>query len=262
MNNLNLYPFVEKWLEKGQSIWLYSDPHFGDLEAYALRNNLITYSDKDKYSEQELIKLFPNIVEECKNQDELQIKNINSTVGKKGIFICLGDVGNIEYIKRIKAGYKILVMGNHDKGKTNYQRGNYVQCNFNSDTHELEEKYIDNHLFDEVYDGKLQISKNIVLSHEPVKDEFAFNIHGHDHNCKLMKEFIAEGKVSNELYFNYQLYLIKKSSLQNLNVCAEWINYKPVQLNSIIKSGILNTIQDIHRKAIDKQIENSIQNNH
>lgn len=79
--------------------------------------------------------------------------------------------------------------------------------------------------FDEVYEGMLIIGPKIVLSHEPVFMPFLFNIHGHDH---------------------YGIY-----ASNHFNVCAEHINYTPVNLSSMIKSGMFKNVADIHRYTID-----------
>ena len=91
---IDLYPCF-KHLFDYQTIWVYSDPHFGEEEMVLIRKNYIS--------------------------DEEQVKRINSKVGKKDVIIFLGDIGETSYIKQIR-GYKILVIGNHDKGKTNYQK--------------------------------------------------------------------------------------------------------------------------------------------
>ena len=80
---------------------------------------------------------------------------------------------------------------------------------------------------DEVYEGPLFISDRILLSHEPIVYPYGINIHGHDH--------------SNWYY----------TDNQHLNMCAEHINYTPVSLCSIIQSGVLKNITDIHRAIID-----------
>ena len=89
--------------------------------------------------------------------DEEQIKRINSKIGKYDTLVVLGDVGDVEWVRKIR-GYKVLVMGNHDKGASNYKG-----------------------IFNEVYEGALMIAPNIILSHEPVEFPFARNIHGHTH---------------------------------------------------------------------------------
>ena len=87
-----LYDIFNHWCN--QTVWLYSDPHFGDKELAAGVINRPT--------------------------DEEQIRLINSKVGKRDTLIILGDVGDIECAKKLK-GYKILIAGNHDAGLTNYK---------------------------------------------------------------------------------------------------------------------------------------------
>lgn len=83
--------------------------------------------------------------------------------------------------------------------------------------------------FDEIYNGPLFISNKILLSHEPIDFPYALNIHGHDHS----NWFPKDGR--------------------HINVCAEHIDYTPINLNKIVKSGALANITDIHRATIDKR---------
>ena len=80
---------------------------------------------------------------------------------KANTFVCLGDVGKAEYVEQIRAGRRVLLLGNHDvRGK----------C----------KSY-----FDEIYAGPLFIAEQLLLSHEPVIGlPWALNIHGHDHGNK------------------------------------------------------------------------------
>ena len=172
-----LYPPFRKWTEKG-TLWVYSDPHFSDPEMPVLRENYIS--------------------------DEEQIRRINSRVGKHDTIIFLGDIGNEELVRKIR-GYKILIMGNHDKGVTNYTD-----------------------IFDEVYEGPLFIAEKLILSHEPVILQYAFNIHGHEHRYVLRD--------------------------RDMNVCAEHINYYPVNLDREIKQGLLSKTDSIHRMTVDRAI--------
>lgn len=175
-----IYKCFSHWCREG-SIYLYSDPHFSDSAMNKVRN--IT--------------------------DEIQIKNINRKVGKKDTIIFLGDIGNLDCIRRIK-GYKVLIKGNHDdKGNCFYERAVV--------------NGVDNHLFDEVYDGALMISRNIILSHEPIDNfRYAVNIHGHNHNSR-----------------------------DEYNMSAENIDFTPVSLSKLIESGLNNKVLDIHRETID-----------
>jgi calcineurin-like phosphoesterase family protein len=181
--------------------------------------------------------------------DEEQIKRINSKIGKYDTLVVLGDVGDIEWVRKIR-GYKVLVMGNHDKGATKYKR-KVIKEGFNGFLYSKEEVYqymlkyfphfnisitfdgedwiatADNGLFDEVYEGALMIAPNIILSHEPVNFPFAVNIHGHDHS-----NWYPGG----------------------INMCAEHIDYTPMPLKTLVEKGMLKA-PDIHRETIDKAID-------
>lgn len=126
-----LYDCFNHWAEVG-TVWVISDTHFGD---------------------EDVKKMVPN-----RPSDDELVKIINSKVGKKDTLLLLGDVGDIEYAKRLK-GYKVLIAGNHDAGLTNYQE-----------------------VFNEVYGGALFIGEKLVLSHEPIDVPFALNLHGHIHS--------------------------------------------------------------------------------
>lgn len=199
----SLYDQFAHWYHGG-SIYLYSDPHFSDEEMKHIRRNYIG--------------------------DDEQVRRINSKIGKNDTLIILGDVGNVEFVKKLR-GYKVLVMGNHDAGATNYKRQTSIQEEVVPTMHGglfCKEIIKNNHLFDEVYEGALFISDKIVLSHEPIDLPFALNIHGHDHSM---------WSGTDPLHFN---------------VCAEHINYTPVCLKNIIESGILKKIPSIHRITIDQ----------
>lgn len=246
-----LYKTFQDWSAKG-SVWVYSDPHFGDSDCKIMDPNWIT--------------------------PEEQVKKINDKVKKGDTLIILGDIGNPEYIKRIKAGYKILISGNHDVGLTNYKKTVtheikeiFAKCvdeekyeidvaierkSFHKYLYEkypyakinIQERYefhspfhffdatIDDNLFDEVYGGPLFISDKILLSHEPIDIPFGLNIHGHVHD--------GLGGLS------------KDNS--KYNVCSNCINYEPQNLSEIIKSGCLKNRDTIHRLTIDKASKNPI----
>ena len=172
----SLYAPFQKWTENG-TLWIYSAPHFSDPEMVHLRKNYIG--------------------------DDEQIARINSKVGRKDTIIFLGDIGDEEKIRKIR-GYKVLIMGNHDKGATKYEE-----------------------LFDEVYSGPLFIGEKLLLSHEPIALPFAYNIHGHDHS-------------------NWDA-----GMKHHMNVCAEHIEYTPVNLTRLLKRGLLRKVETIPRATID-----------
>lgn len=225
----NLYDNYYKWYHtKGDvndnNILIISDTHFNDDESKEFRG--------EKYP-----------------GDDNFVKLINSKVGKKDTIIILGDVGDTEFIKKLR-GYKVLIMGNHDKGASNYKKEVYHDFKWDTEfpknlTYKdilklgykevdatpagfLFEKVTNNGLFDEIYEGPVMINDRLILSHEPIENlpPYMFNIHGHDHSG----------------YFK---------SKQHLNVCAEHVNYTPVSLVSLLKNGLLKDINSIHRATID-----------
>ena len=224
-----IYDSFQHWGEKHQTVWIYSDPHFNDDE--------LAGGIKGRPSAEE------------------QVKRINAKCGRRDCLIILGDVGDVEYVRQLRAEYKVFIMGNHDAGSTNYKR-EIVKRIFDKDIHpdkaeiraimekefpgwaiRIEEDYdfhcpfnrwiayADNKLFDEVYEGALIIGEKLILTHEPVEIPWLFNVHGHDH---------AGRKRQN-----------------HLNVCSDVIGWEPVNFTSFLKSGFASKIQTIHRETID-----------
>lgn len=226
----SLYKPFQKWSEKG-TIWIFSDPHFDD---------------------EDLV----NVYDDRPSADEL-VRRINSKVGKNDTFICLGDVGSLSYVPFLR-GNKVLIMGNHDAGRTLYERkvwtaryhcSEYTKnealnkmkilhpnCKYTirkeiSFSHPFEVWVVeaDNQMFSEVYEGPLMVSQKLLLSHEPIDCAgWAFNIHGHIH---------ARSHKNDNCHYN---------------VCADCHNYLPLNLNQFLKSGALSKISSIHRQTIDE----------
>ena len=226
-----IYDAFQHWGE--QTVWIYSDPHFSDED--------LEYGIKNRPS------------------DEEQIRRINAKAGRKDTLIILGDVGNIECVRKLRAGRKVLICGNHDLGATRYKR-EVVKRIFDQDIHPLVQEiydimnaeypgwhirvveewefhapfkrwiaYADNMLFDEVYEGALIVGEKLILSHEPVEIPWLYNIHGHDHAGRKRKN--------------------------HLNVCSDVIGYEPVNLTQKLKSGLMSAIITIHRATIDSATE-------
>jgi calcineurin-like phosphoesterase family protein len=220
--------FAQKW--DGQTVWIYSDPHFSDMD--------LECGIKDRPS------------------DDEQIRRINAKCGRKDTLIILGDVGNIDCVRRLRAARKVLIMGNHDAGRTNYERVTKIltfdktQCSKEQLKNALTLKYpgwkidiseehndfhspfdywavkLDNCLFDEVYEGALIVGEKLILSHESVDIPWLYNIHGHDHAGKKRPN--------------------------HMNVCSDVIGYEPINFNQFLKAGHMSKIQTIHRETIDK----------
>lgn len=220
-----LYKIFDHWHQTG-TVWMYSDPHFNDPD-------------------------LPN-----RPSAEEQVQHINSKCGKADTLIILGDVGDISYIPQLRARYKILIMGNHDAGRSNYERQVNIEY-FEQSEFQKQEVFAevmrlypgyrytiseetdcfgdyhwkvicDNGLFDEVYEGPLMIAEKLILSHEPVDVPWAFNIHGHTHHRSY------------------------KNDKRHFCVCADHLDFYPMNFNQFMKSGKLAHIETIHRETIDK----------
>ena len=219
-----LYKTFDHWHQEG-TLWIISDTHFGDAD---IRRG------------------FPD-----RPVDDELVKRINSYVGRKDTLIMLGDVGDISYVKQLRAKYKILIMGNHDCGRTNYERQvitqlfskdlytkeqvldlmktMYPNCRYSIEERKQLDSFfevsVDNMLFDEVYEGALIIGEKFILSHEPVELPWALNFHGHDHQGGFHKN--------------------------SVNCCCDVIDYKPINMNQIMKQGLAARIDTIHRITIN-----------
>ena len=228
---IKLYKPFEHWYHGG-TIWLISDTHFDDPDC--------------------------KIMSTCWPTPEEQVKLINKFVGKNDTLINLGDVGNREWVSKIK-GYKVLLLGNHDKGVTNYEKKWYISITKEDkfdrafDSFEEANEYINemnadgtdtqgfrvinNGLFDEVYEGPLFINEKICLSHENLRLKFGINIHGHEHG-----NFNFGSTAS--YYCNDKYY-----TCAQLNITCNLREYKPLRLDDLIKDV---KVVDIHRITIDR----------
>lgn len=224
-----LYKPFEHWGEN--TCWIISDTHFDDPDL------IHPYPDRPTAAE--------------------QVKLINSKVGKNDTLIILGDVGNVEWVRQLR-GYKILVMGNHDAGASNYQRQIWIKkfdkreyqkhealdemkrlypdCSYTitegfdfSSCLGYWEVKTDNRLFDLVLTGPVLIGEKLILSHEPIEGlDWCCNLHGHTHDRNIV----------NDKY--------------HFNVCADVIGYIPINFNKWIKGGHLAKIQSLHRQTINE----------
>ena len=226
-----LYKIFDHWSEEG-TLWIISDFHFGDDD--------LTTGIYNRPSAAEIV------------------QRVNAKCGRKDTLICLGDVGDVEYVKLLRAKRKILICGNHDAGRTNYERQKHYRkfdkAKFQRDEAILEMQHMfpgcrytvsegydfhspfeyweicaDNMLFDEIYEGPLMIAEKLILSHEPVDVPWAYNIHGHDHQGHKRKN--------------------------HTNVCVDVTGYQPINMNQWMKSGAMTHVETIHRDTIDKATE-------
>ena len=232
MNLPGVYPIFNKIWKDCQTCYIISDTHFNDPDL------IHVYTDRPTA--------------------EQQVKLINSKVGKMDALIHLGDVGNVNYIRQLKGAIKILICGNHDVGISNYQKHIwtkkfdkreyqkhealdemkriYPDCSYTitdgfnfSSCLGYWEIYADNCLFDLVFTGPVLIGEKLILSHEPVEGlDWCMNVHGHTHDRNIV----------NDTY--------------HFNVCADVIDYTPINFNKWMKDGHFAKIQSLHRQTIDE----------
>lgn len=218
-----VYPIFNEIFKNYSTIWIGSDTHFDEID-------------------------LPN----HPNGEEL-VKSINRQAGKKDLVILLGDVGDPSYLAKIKAD-KILLLGNHDKGVSNYERvihteyfeqqryealdemkRLYPNCHYSIDEYATHwEVKADNKLADFVFEGPVMLGEKLILSHEPIPSFYwALNLHGHDHTGS------------------------KETNLYHYNVALPVNNYKLTNLNQLLKSGPTAYIQSLHRDTIDTATQKS-----
>lgn len=232
--------FNDKFFYHCQDAFIISDTHFGD---------------------DEIKKAFPN-----RPSDDELVKLINQKVGRSSCLICLGDVGDVEYVRKLRAKVKICLLGNHDKGVMNYQRS-VIEVRYDTDKFstaaeaakqaekdypgyrivDIEEGHqfhspfsfwrveLDNGLFDYVFEGPIMLGEKLILSHEPIPGNltWAKNIHGHTH-----QGFLA-------------------CDINHINVCLDATNYQPFHLASALKKGLLADVKSLHRTTIDTATKRS-----
>ena len=252
-----LYENFQRWSDGG-TVWLYSDPHFDDADCKAISTE------------------WPS--------PEEQIAKINKKVHKGDTLIILGDIGNPEYIKRIKAGYKILIAGNHDAGLTNYKKTVtheikeiFAEC-VDEEKYEIdvaiERKSFHKYLYEKYPYAKINIQERYEF-HSPfhffdatIDNNLFDEVYG---GPLFISDKILLSHEPIDIPFGLNIHGHVHDGLGGLskdnskyNVCSNCINYEPQNLSEIIKSGCLKNRDTIHRLTIDKatkkkkQLEESI----
>ena len=246
-----LYKCFQHWSADG-SVYIYSDPHFEDSD--------------------------------CKTMDATwpapaeQIAKINAKVHKGDTLIILGDIGNSEWIKQIKAGYKVLIAGNHDVGLTNYKK---------TITHEIKEiftEYVDD---EEKYEIDVAIERKSF--HKYLYEKYPYAKINIQERYEFHSPFhFFDATIDDNLFdevYGGPLFIGEKILLSHepidipfglcihghchsakglydggnkFNVCSNTIGFEPINLGKIIEYGYLKRVNDIHRITIDKASENPI----
>jgi calcineurin-like phosphoesterase family protein len=161
------------------SVFIISDTHF-------FHKNIIQYENRP--------------FQDVEEMNDILIKNWNNIVKKNDKVFHLGDVSfsNKEKTKEIICklnGYKILIMGNHDK---QHPVSWWKETGFN-----------------EVYKWPIIYCQWYIFSHEPVylSETMPYiNIHGHTHSKK-----------------------IESANNSFINVCIEQTQYKPILFKDLMR---------------------------
>lgn len=124
------------------------------------------------FGHENIIKLANRPFANAKEMDDVLIDNWNSVVGHTDVVFFLGDFAwknPEEYFNRLR-GYKVLVVGNHDKNSINLPWDNKHQ--------RLS------------FDGGGSFKRKLVLDHYPIMDwdgRYRGSIHLHGHTHKHME---------------------------------------------------------------------------
>ena len=246
-----LYENFQRWSDGG-TVWLYSDPHCGDADCKAINAE------------------WPS--------PEEQIAKINKKVHKGDTLIILGDIGNPEYIKRIKAGYKVFISGNHDVGLTKYKK---------TITHEIKEIFTEC-ADEEKYEIDIAIERKSFYKYLcekypyakiSIQERYEFHSPFHFFDATIDDNLFDE-VYGGPLFIGEKILLSHEPidipfalnihghtharvgygfyDLNHFNVCSNTVGFEPQNLSEIIKTGFLKRVETIHRLTIDKASENPI----
>lgn len=191
----------------------------------------------------------------------------------------------LECIKKLKAGHKVLIMGNHDAGASKYKRIK------NRPTQLLDGKDISicpkcgGKRFQLIVDSPTEYGRTKGQTDKFTYDCSDCGLHIEDTNLKRLSFKENDNHLFEEVYegtlligpkiilshepveYSYGLNIHGHNHTSNqdkddlhFNAIAECTNYMPISLEKIIESKHLNKITDVHRKTIDKATKTSKKN--
>ena len=167
------------------------------------------------FSHQNIIKYCNRPFKNSFEMDDYIISIWNKTVSQDDNIYILGDfmfsrsLENIEkYVNRLN-GYKILILGNHDK----FSMDEYKLCGFN----EVYEGFIERNIHNRHW-----IMCHFQMAHWNCSHKGSFHLFGHEH---WKQQYEPKHSIYKELCFSERKY----------NVCMDANNFKPVNLLDLIK---------------------------
>lgn len=286
MKGNHLYGKFSDW---GTNVYFVGDTHFGDAQAYGFRIKRLINDGKKDHPLVKIVESNGGDIEKSLGElDSYLIKSINSRCGKDSTLVILGDVGDVSCVKRLRPRNKVLVLGNHDKGASNYLRVIDDACegvNFDCSDLFYHNGNIDYDVMvskiDEVrdYAKKWFDEKGFSLDYRLVKDErgeilvhyatgsswefyieFDNNLFDEVYEGPLMigdRLMISHEPVIGKFWHNIHghTHNYKKAMRKHEScVCIEHLDFKPISLNELInEKHILKDVVDIHRQTIDKR---------
>ena len=146
----------------------------------------------------------------AEEMNELIVKNWNNTVSKRDCVYLLGDITmekkQYEILSRLQ-GVINVVLGNHDERQHVREMLKYVNS----------------------VSGMIDYKDKVILTHCPIHPSqlefrYSHNIHGHVHHKTILKHHTLA---------NY----LNEPDPRYINVCAEMINYTPVEYLKLIKDA-------------------------
>lgn len=146
----------------------------------------------------------------AEEMNELIVKNWNNTVSKRDCVYLLGDITmekkQYEILSRLQ-GVINVVLGNHDERQHVREMLKYVNS----------------------VSGMIDYKDKVILTHCPIHPSqlefrYSHNIHGHVHDKTILKHHTLA---------NY----LNEPDPRYINVCAEMINYTPVEYLKLIKDA-------------------------
>lgn len=242
-----LYDNFKHWSEEG-SVYILSDTHFDDEDCKLMDKNWITPAE--------------------------QVDRINKLVKKNDTLILLGDVGNVDYIRQLKAGHKVLIAGNHDSGLSNYKK--VTKSEIRPILELCSEVY-----YDDMMDNETKLFRQELVEKYPQWTVNNIYESWNPNDCQLSLLAVMDNGLFDEVYGG-PLFISDKIILSHepidlpfalnihghkhdcagfhyvnnqYNVCANCIDYIPVSLGKIIKDGVLRGVPSIHRATIDRATE-------
>lgn len=200
-------------------MFLISDIHFKHPAAFKFAPSRIEavkthYGLNDNVSDEKLLELFDNMI----------VEKWNERVKDDDVIYCLGDVfakGVDEKLLRKLRGQKTLIVGNHDRSFSLYEKLGWNVVLIVNDNNPKRSYLIEEHC-----------GKKIMFSHYPIfhSDEYDREIVQFEkaHLCSLFVEEKCEVNIHGHIHD------ADTSNQLSINVCVEKTGFAPVKIEELL----------------------------